>query len=150
MVHPFDNKKIKYSSVRNALEMSGASSAEQEDVLGRPERVLAHVAPVGHEHVRGHHWPRSVSADEASVAGPGAERLAVLPRVNKLVERHEPYRPQRRRLLQTQLDGDARARRHEALARIRSARSGAAIKNLFHKRVGGFLCQVLPPGAVGQ
>jgi hypothetical protein len=116
--------------------MSGASSAKQEDVLGRPERVLAHVAPVGHEHVGGHHRPRSVSADEASVAGPGAERLAVLPRVHELVQRHEPHRPQRRRFLQAQLDCDARARRHEALARIRPARPGAAITNLVNRGMG--------------
>jgi hypothetical protein len=106
--------------------MPGASPAEEENVLGRPERVLAHVAAEGHEHVGGHHGSRPVPADEAPVAGSGAERLAVLPRVHELVQRHEPHRPQRRRLLQPQLDRHARARRHEALARIRPARSGAA------------------------
>lgn len=105
--------------------MACASSAEQENVLGRPERILPHVTPEGHEHIRGHHWPRSVSADESSVARTGAERFAILPRIHELVHRHESHRAQRRRLLQTQLDGDARAGRHETLARIRAARSRA-------------------------
>lgn len=96
--------------------MSCASSSEQENVLGRPERVFTHVTSVGHEHVRRHHGPRSVSTDESPVAGSGAERLAVLPRVDELVERREPDRSQSGRLLQAQFDGDARTRRHKTFA----------------------------------